>query len=113
MNARANRSRSRMLKPSRTAGQYCAMTASVYPRFEEQGPARGPSTARYLSKEVSGIDYNGTLPSTEEVFNSRPKHGRFFSDAENMHRADVAVIGADIAKTLYPDMDPLGKPIQV
>jgi putative ABC transport system permease protein len=30
-----------------------------------------------------------------------------------MHRADVAVIGADIAKTLYPDMDPLGKPIQV
>src|SRR5947209_17740882 len=30
-----------------------------------------------------------------------------------MHRADVAVIGPDIAKTLYPDMDPLGKPIQI
>ncbi len=30
-----------------------------------------------------------------------------------MHRADVAVIGSDIAKTLYSDTDPLGKPILV
>src|SRR6266567_4249559 len=27
--------------------------------------------------------------------------------------ADVAVIGSDIAKTLYPDMDALGKPIMI
>jgi putative ABC transport system permease protein len=30
-----------------------------------------------------------------------------------MHRADVAVIGPDIAKTLYPDIEPLGKPILI
>lgn len=90
-----------------------AVTASLYPRFLEDGPQRGPVTARYKSKEVSGIDYNGTLPATEEVFNSRPARGRFFSDAENMHRADVAVIGSDIAKTLYPDIDALGKPIMI
>ena len=90
-----------------------AVTASLYPRFEDEGPQRGPVTARYLSKEVSGIDYNGTLPATEEVFNSRPERGRFFSEAENQHRADVAVIGPDIVKTLYPDMDPLGKPILI
>jgi len=90
-----------------------SVTASVYPRFEDQGPERGPVTARYMSKEVSGVDYNGSLPETEEVFNSRPKRGRFFSDAENIHRADVAVIGPDVAKTLYPDDDPLGKPILI
>jgi len=90
-----------------------AVTSSLYPRFVEDGPIRGPVTARYLSKEVSGVDYNGTLPETEDVFNSRPRTGRFFSDAENMHRSDVAVIGADIAKTLYPGIDPLGKPIMV
>src|SRR6266516_4396773 len=56
-----------------------AVTASVYPRFEEEGPARG----------------------------------RFFSEAENQHRADIALIGSDIAKTLYPDMDPLGKAILI
>src|SRR3977135_711375 len=105
------------LEDAEAIAQYCpavrAVTASVYPRFEEEGPTRGPSTALLQKKEGAGIYYNGTLPSTEEVFNSRPKQGRFFSDAENMHRADVAVIGADIAKTLYPDMDPLGKPIQI
>jgi ABC-type antimicrobial peptide transport system permease subunit len=90
-----------------------AVTVSLYPRFTEEGPGRGPSTARYLSKEVSGIDYSGNLPETEEVFNSHPEKGRFFSEAENEHRADVAVIGPDIAKTLYPDEDPIGKPIMV
>jgi ABC-type antimicrobial peptide transport system permease subunit len=90
-----------------------AVTASVFPRIEFDGPGRGPVTARYLSKEVSGIDYNGTLPSNEVVFNSRPRIGRFFSEAENMHRAEVAVIGPDIAKTLYPDDDPIGKPILI
>jgi putative ABC transport system permease protein len=97
--------------------QFCpavrVVTASVYPRFVEDGPQRGPVTARYKSKEVSGVDYNGTLPSTEEVFNSRPQRGRFFSDAENLHRVDVALIGSDVAKTLYPDVDPLGKPIMI
>jgi len=90
-----------------------AVTASVFPRFVEDGPQRGPVTARYLSKEVSGVDYHGALPAEEEVFNTRPQRGRFFSEAENMHRADVALIGSDIAKTLYPDMDPLGKPIMI
>src|SRR5215831_11516351 len=90
-----------------------AVTVSLYPRWEDEGPQRGPVTARYLSKEVSGVDYNGTLPATEEVFNSRPARGRFFSEAENQHRAEVAVIGSDIAKTLYPDMDPLGKPVLI
>jgi putative ABC transport system permease protein len=105
------------LEDAEAIEQFCpavrAVTASVYPRFTEEGPSRGPVTARYLSKEVSGVDYSGNLPATEEVFNSHPARGRFFSDAENMHRADVAVIGPDIAKTLYPDEDPIGKPIMV
>jgi ABC-type antimicrobial peptide transport system permease subunit len=90
-----------------------AVSASVFPRFENFGPARGPVTARYLGKEISGVDYHGALPADEEVFNTRPREGRFFSDAENEHRADVAVIGPDIAKKLYPDGNPIGKPILV
>jgi len=105
------------LEDAEAIEQFCpavrAVTVSVFPRIVEDGPPRGVVTARYLSKEVAGIDYNGTTPSNEEVFNSRPERGRFFSEAENNHRADVAVIGTDIAKTLYPDMDPLGKPIMI
>ena len=106
------------LEDAEAIGELCpavrAVTVSLYPRIvETEGPPRSPVTARYLSKEVAGIDYYGTLPATEEVFNSRPRIGRFFSESENAHRADVAVIGSDIAKKLYPDMDPLGKPIMV
>jgi len=90
-----------------------AVSASVFPRFQGGGQQRAPVTARYLGKEVSGVDYHGSLPADEEVFNSRPQQGRFFSEAENAHRADVAVIGPDIAKKLYPDGSPVGKPILI
>jgi len=90
-----------------------AVSASVFPRFQGGGQQRAPVTARYLGKEISGVDYHGSLPAEEEVFNSRPQQGRFFSEAENAHRADVAVIGPDIAKKLYLDGSPIGKPILV
>jgi putative ABC transport system permease protein len=86
-----------------------AVSASVFPRFNNFGPSRGPFTARYLGKEIAGVDYHGSLPDEEVVFNSRPKEGRFFSDAENSHRADVAVIGPDVAKKLFPDDQAIGK----
>jgi putative ABC transport system permease protein len=43
----------------------------------------------------------------------RLSKGRFFSEAENLHRADVAVLGYDIADGLFAGEDPLGKIIAV
>ena len=39
--------------------------------------------------------------------------GRFFSDEENRRKMPVAVVGADIEKALYANMDPIGKTILV
>ena len=39
--------------------------------------------------------------------------GRFFTDEESHRRMPVAVIGADIEKGLYANVDPLGKTIMV
>jgi putative ABC transport system permease protein len=39
--------------------------------------------------------------------------GRFFTDQENHRKLPVAVIGADIEKGLYANMDPIGKTINV
>jgi putative ABC transport system permease protein len=39
--------------------------------------------------------------------------GRFFTDEENRRKLPVAVIGADIEKGLYANVDPIGKSIQV
>jgi putative ABC transport system permease protein len=56
---------------------------------------------------------NGTIPSWMEVYNGRVSKGRFFSEAEDLHRAEVAVIGWDLADGLFPDVDPVGKQILV
>ena len=88
-----------------------AVVAEAYPRFG-QGP-QPVRTARYKGKEISNIDYSGTLPSYEQVYNLQIKDGRFFSAAENEHREDVAVIGYDIAETFFPDGHALGKEILV
>jgi putative ABC transport system permease protein len=39
--------------------------------------------------------------------------GRFFSEFENLHRAPVAVVGADIVKALFGEEEPIGKFINV
>jgi ABC-type antimicrobial peptide transport system permease subunit len=72
------------------------------------------SFARYKSAEVTGIDFRGTVSQFISVYsNAVLKEGRFFTEAEDQHRAAVAVIGEDIATTFFPHEDPLGKEIIV
>jgi ABC-type antimicrobial peptide transport system permease subunit len=70
--------------------------------------------ARYKGEEIIGLDFRG---ATEEFFsvyaNAVVKEGRPFTRAENLHRVEVAVIGADIATGLFGQLDPLDKEIIV
>jgi ABC-type antimicrobial peptide transport system permease subunit len=97
--------------------QFCPsvkmVSASVFPRVDPSAPPQTPIVARYQNKEVDGVDFSGTLPETEDVFNETPERGRFFTEAENMHRSDVALIGNDVAKGLFPNEDALGKQVVV
>jgi putative ABC transport system permease protein len=77
-----------------------------------QGP-QPVRQARHKGKEVSNIRFRGVTPSYAEVQSVHMKEGRFFTDLEDMHREEVVVIGYDIANTLYPTEDPVGKPLQV
>jgi len=70
-------------------------------------------TARYKDKEVSGLNYSGADTEYEDVFNTRPYIGRFFTEAEDLHREDVAVIGYDLGKTFFPDDAAIDKTIYV
>ncbi len=88
------------------------VTAEAYPRFNFSGPRTSP-TARYQGHEVYNIDHSGTLPSFEQVYHIAMLRGRFFNEAENLHKADVVVIGYDIADTFFGSSDPLGKTILV
>ncbi len=88
------------------------VTVEVSPRLEPGQPFTAVP-ARYKGNEVFGIQFTGTIPSYEWVYNAAPERGRFFSEAENLHRMDVAVIGHDLAEGLFHSEDPLGKSINV
>ena len=106
------------LEDAEAIGELCpdvkAVSVALLPKIVEGAPGGRPlMSARYQDKEVAGVDYHGILPEDEEVFNSHAERGRFITEAENLHRSDVALIGPDLAKALYPDENPLGKPILV
>jgi putative ABC transport system permease protein len=69
---------------------------------------------RYKDQEVVGIDFRGTFPSFVEVYgNATIRQGRFFTQAENEHRRQIVVLGADVADTFFPTVDPIGKEVVV
>jgi putative ABC transport system permease protein len=88
------------------------VTVEVSPRVEPGKPFT-VVPARYKRNEVYGIQFTGTIPSYEWVYNANPEKGRFFTEAENLHHMDVAVIGHDLAEGLFHAEDPLGKSIEV
>src|SRR6476660_7880324 len=50
-------------------------------------------TARNKNHELSNIIFRGVTASYSEVINGKMKEGRFFTDQEDLHRAEVVVIG--------------------
>ena len=70
-------------------------------------------TARYKDKEVTGLNYSGADTEYDDVFNIQPYIGRYFTEAEDLHREDVAVIGYDLGKTFFLNQDPIDKTIYV
>jgi putative ABC transport system permease protein len=75
-------------------------------------PDRGFHKARYKGNEVYRIGIGGT----EEGYatsNAEMMYGRFFTDVESHRRVPVVVIGEHVSKSLFPDIDPTGKWIEV
>jgi putative ABC transport system permease protein len=63
-------------------------------------------SVRYQNNEVQGLEFRGTFPSFLEVYsNAEMNAGRFFTEAENNHRDNIADIGENIATGLYGSVD--------
>jgi putative ABC transport system permease protein len=77
------------------------------------GPGMRTFSTRYGSHEVANIDFAGATPSWAEVYNGHVSQGRFFTEIDNLHSADVAIIGADINKAFFPANDGVGQTILV
>jgi len=87
------------------------IVVEIFPRFT--GGPMAAKTARYQGQEVFDVDHTGALASYEQVYNARMEQGRFFTEAEDLHREDVVVVGHDLADALFPGGHALGKTIIV
>ena len=70
-------------------------------------------TARYKGNDMYGVNLFGVDEAYEREGQVDMNEGRFFTEAENQRSSPVAVIGADIAKSLYANVNPVGKTITV
>src|SRR5689334_20945835 len=77
-------------------------------------PNRDLIVARYRGNEMYNVDLFGVEESFANNAGQVELHsGRFFSEQENRRRMPVAVVGADIEKGLFANVDPIGKVVTV
>jgi putative ABC transport system permease protein len=90
-----------------------AVAVEVLPRINPDEQRQPLRVARYGTHEITDLDYTGANTSYQDVYNAHVAQGRFFTDFEDEHREDVAVIGYEIDKTFFPAHDGIGKTILV
>ncbi len=75
---------------------------------------RGPSvSARYRGQEMVDANFAGATADDFQNVNADLQDGRFYTSLDDLHRTNVAVIGADVVQRLFAGEDPIGKEIQV
>jgi len=63
---------------------------------------------------VSAIDFRGVFANYARVYaNASTREGRFFTEAENLHREKVVVLGENVAPVLFPARSPVGNDILI
>lgn len=68
---------------------------------------------KYKTETIEDINVRGVTANIGEMDVEEPEFGRYISDADNEHRSNVALIGADIVNRFFNGVDPLGKSIYV
>jgi putative ABC transport system permease protein len=75
--------------------------------------APGINVARYKGNDMYNINMMGVEEAYARGGQVDMHLGRFFTDQESRRRMPVAVVGQDIEKGLYSNVDPIGKTILV
>src|SRR5215470_12894877 len=65
--------------------------------------------SKYKTKDLEEVTLMGVTANMGEIGLQEPEFGRYVTDGDNERRADVAMIGHELAKRLFEGEDPLGK----
>ena len=69
--------------------------------------------ARFGSRTMLGTFVTGTTNQYQEASGTTIEDGRFFSQEESDGGRPVCAIGANVAETLFPSVDPIGQTMKV
>ncbi len=72
-----------------------------------------PVTARYKGRDMPDAVFVGVTADHLRLINATVGVGRFFTDTEDVHRRDIAVIGNGVRERFFEHVDPIGKTILV
>jgi putative ABC transport system permease protein len=82
--------------------------------FREMGDfGLPPVTARFKGQDMIDALFAGVTADHLQLINATIHEGRFFTDAEDQHRRDVAVIGNGVRERFFQGIDPIGKSLLV
>ena len=90
--------------------EMCPSVETVAVEVFDMGP---PVTAKYKGVEMVDAGFSGPTPEAFQTMNADLKDGRLYTDIDDFHRRDVAVLGADVVKRFFQNEDPIGKSINV
>ena len=95
----------------------CPSVAHAAPFMSPVDFTAGPFTPRVAVRrrevEMNNASVQGTLPAYFRMGVTTISEGRYFTDEENARRADVTVIGRDVAHTLFPFENALGGEVTI
>ncbi|WP_298950294.1 ABC transporter permease [uncultured Nonlabens sp.] len=72
-----------------------------------------PENIKYEDKTATGVSITPGTESFYDIENLKLKEGRFFNGAESNSGSPVAVIGSEVASSLFGDSDPIGKRVRL
>ena len=64
------------------------------------------------NQKLSGTDVMGVSANYADVRSIAVAQGRFITQSDDDHRAEVVFIGSDVAAKFFPNVDPIGKSIR-
>ena len=70
-------------------------------------------TVSYGKNQLEGVRVMAASPEYAEIYQYNTTSGEFLNDENNRRRESVAVLGAEIADSLFPEGDALGKRIRI
>ncbi|MBF5044121.1 ABC transporter permease [Aggregicoccus sp. 17bor-14] len=87
-----------------------APSVGMVSAVDEEGGQKVTTAARETRPAVT---VTGTTPAYLETSGITVESGRFFGETESVDGRSVAVLGVDVADTLFPNMNPLGYEVRI